>query len=113
MLELKDIVCCYGKVAAVKGISLTVGQGQIVALIGANGAGKSTTLRAISGLLRVASGKIIFDGQDITNASARKILSLGVAHCPEGRHVFPYMSVAENLEMGCYLRKTGKGLSQI
>jgi len=73
-------------------------------LIGANGAGKTTTLRAISGLIPVMSGKVIFDGQDITNASARKILSLGIAHCPEGRHVFPYMTVAENLEMGCYLR---------
>jgi len=104
VLELRDFVCCYGKVAAVKGISLTVERGQLVALIGANGAGKTTTLKAISGLLPVAGGKIIFDGQDITNASSRKILSLGIAHCPEGRHVFPYMSVAENLEMGCYLR---------
>jgi branched-chain amino acid transport system ATP-binding protein len=90
---------------AVKGISLTVERGQLVALIGANGAGKTTTLKAISGLLPAASGKIIFDGHDITRASARKILSLGIAHCPEGRHVFPHMTVAENLEMGCYLRK--------
>ena len=90
MLELRDIVCRYGQVTAAKGISLTVGRGQLVALIGANGAGKTTTLRAISGLLLPAGGKIIFDGNDITNASARKILSLGIAHCPEGRHAcFP------------------------
>ncbi len=104
MLELRDFVCRYGKVTAVKGISLTVERGQLVALIGANGAGKTTTLKAISGLVPVASGKVIFDGEDITNASPRKILSRGIAHCPEGRHVFPYMTVAENLEMGCYRR---------
>jgi branched-chain amino acid transport system ATP-binding protein len=105
VLELHDVVCRYGQVTAVKGISLTVGRGQLVALIGANGAGKTTTLRAISGLLPVAGGKIIFDGNDITTASARRILSLGIAHCPEGRHVFPHMTVEENLEMGSYLRK--------
>lgn len=108
MLELRDVVCRYGQVTAVKGISLTVGRGQLVALIGANGAGKTTTLRAISGLLPLAGGKIIFDGSDITRASARKILSLGIAHCPEGRHVFPHMTVEENLEMGSYLRKDRK-----
>jgi branched-chain amino acid transport system ATP-binding protein len=104
VLELRDIVCCYGKVVALKGVSLTVGKGQLVALIGANGAGKTTILRAISGLLHPTSGAIVFDGHDITHASARTILSLGIAHCPEGRHVFPYMTVVENLEMGCYLR---------
>jgi branched-chain amino acid transport system ATP-binding protein len=108
VLELHDVVCRYGQVTAVKGISLTVGRGQLVALIGANGAGKTTTLRAISGLLPLASGKIIFDGKDITSASARRILSLGIAHCPEGRHVFPHMTVEENLEMGSYLRKDRK-----
>jgi branched-chain amino acid transport system ATP-binding protein len=108
VLELHDVVCRYGQVTAVKGISLTVGRGQLVALIGANGAGKTTTLRAISGLLPVAGGKIIFDGNDITTASARRILSLGIAHCPEGRHVFPHMTVEENLEMGSYLRKDRK-----
>jgi branched-chain amino acid transport system ATP-binding protein len=105
VLELRDLVCRYGKVAAVKCISLTVGRGQLVALIGTNGAGKTTTLKAISGLLPAAGGKIIFDGHDITRATARQILALGIAHCPEGRHVFPYMTVTENLEMGCYLRK--------
>jgi branched-chain amino acid transport system ATP-binding protein len=108
VLELRDVVCRYGQVTAVKGISLTVGRGQLVALIGANGAGKTTTLRAVSGLLPLAGGKIIFDGSDITKASARKILSLGIAHCPEGRHVFPHMTVEENLEMGSYLRKDRK-----
>ena len=105
MLELRDLVCRYGEVTAVKGISLQVGRGQLVALIGSNGAGKTTTLKAISGLLPAAGGKIIFDGHDITRGSARTILSLGLAHCPEGRHVFPYMTVAENLEMGYYLRR--------
>ena len=104
MLELRDLVCRYGEVTAVKGISLQVGRGQLVALIGTNGAGKTTTLKAISGLLPASGGKIIFDGHDITRASARTVLALGIAHCPEGRHVFPYMTVAENLEMGCYLR---------
>ncbi len=100
MLELRDVVCCYGLVMALKGVSLTVGKGQLVALIGANGAGKTTTLRAISGLLHPTAGSIVFDGHDITHASPRKILSLGIAHCPEGRHVFPQMTVQENLEMG-------------
>ena len=104
MLELRDVVCRYGQVTALKGVSLVVGKGQLVALIGANGAGKTTTLKAISGLLHPTSGTIVFDGHDITYASARAILSLGLAHCPEGRHVFPQMTVLENLEMGCYLR---------
>ena len=104
MLELHEVVCGYGQVMALKGLSLRVGKGQLVALIGANGAGKTTTLRAISGLLHPIAGTIVFDGHDITRASARAILSLGIAHCPEGRHVFPQMTVLENLEMGCYLR---------
>ena len=105
MLDISDLVCRYGKVDAIKGISLSVEQGQLVALIGANGAGKSTTLRAISGLLTVASGKMTFEGEDITRCSARDILARGIAHCPEGRRVFPYMTVEENLEMGAYLRR--------
>jgi branched-chain amino acid transport system ATP-binding protein len=111
VLELRDVVCRYGQVTAVKGISLTVGRGQLVALIGANGAGKTTTLKAISGLLPPAAGKIMFDGNDLTGASARKILSLGIAHCPEGRHVFPHMTVEENLEMGSYLRKDRQAIA--
>jgi branched-chain amino acid transport system ATP-binding protein len=112
VLELRNLVCCYGKVTAVKGVSLTVARGQLVALIGANGAGKTTTLKAISGLLPPAGGQIVFDGVDITSASARKILGLGIAHCPEGRHVFPHMTVGENLEMGCYLRNDRREIAQ-
>jgi branched-chain amino acid transport system ATP-binding protein len=104
VLELRDLVCSYGKVLALKGISLRVEKGQLVALIGANGAGKTTTLRAICGLLTPQSGQILFDGHDISRAPARKVLSLGIACCPEGRRVFPYLTVDENLEMGCYLR---------
>ena len=111
MLELRDVVCRYGQVAALKGISLAVGKGQLVALIGANGAGKTTTLRAISGLLHPAAGSIVFEGRDITQASARAVLSLGIAHCPEGRHVFQEMTVLENLEMGSYLRSDRRGIA--
>jgi branched-chain amino acid transport system ATP-binding protein len=112
VLELRDIVCRYGKVTVLRGVSLQVGRGQLVALIGTNGAGKTTTLKTISGLLKPASGQIVFDGNDITNASARKILELGIAHCPEGRRVFPFMTVGENLEMGCYLRSDRAGIAQ-
>jgi branched-chain amino acid transport system ATP-binding protein len=111
VLELRDVVCRYGRMTALKGISLTVGKGQLVALIGTNGAGKTTTLRSISGLLHPTAGSIVFDGHDITHASPRTILSLGIAHCPEGRHVFPQMTVLENLEMGCYLRSDGKEIA--
>jgi branched-chain amino acid transport system ATP-binding protein len=105
VLEISDLVCCYGKVQAIKGISLLIKQGQLVALIGANGAGKSTTLRTISGILSSSSGRMVFEGEDITRCSAREILSRGIAHCPEGRRVFPYMTVEENLIMGAYLRR--------
>jgi branched-chain amino acid transport system ATP-binding protein len=112
VLEVRDLVCRYGQVTAVKGLSMDVGRGQLVALIGANGAGKTTTLRALSGLLPAAGGSILFEGCDITRASARKILALGIAHCPEGRRVFPYMTVAENLEMGCFLRRDRQEIAQ-
>jgi len=85
-------------------MSLSIEKGQLVALIGANGAGKSTTLRSISGVLASASGRIVFEGEDITRCSARDILARGIAHCPEGRRVFPDMTVEENLDMGAYLR---------
>jgi len=111
MLEIRNLVCRYGKVTAIKGISLKVPEKQLIVLVGANGAGKSTTLRAISGLVPAASGQIIFDGTDITGFSPSRILSLGIAHCPEGRRVFPYMTVIENLEMGCYLRSDSKGIA--
>ena len=104
MLTVEGLVCRYGKVEAVRELSIDVKQGELVTLIGANGAGKTTTLKAISGVLSPVAGRITFLGEDITRASARRILQLGLAHCPEGRRVFPYMTVAENLEMGCYLR---------
>jgi branched-chain amino acid transport system ATP-binding protein len=104
MLEIRDMVCAYGQVTALKGVTLSVKAGQLVALIGANGAGKSTTLRAISGLVPARSGSMIFEGEDITGASPQRVLTKGIAHCPEGRRVFPHMTVAENLDMGAYLR---------
>jgi len=111
VLKVEELTCRYGKVAAVRELSIDVNQGELVTLIGANGAGKTTTLRAISGVLAPASGRITFLGEDITRAAPRRILELGIAHCPEGRRVFPYMTVAENLEMGCYLRGDGAGIA--
>jgi branched-chain amino acid transport system ATP-binding protein len=110
VLTVEALECRYGKVAAVRGLSLEVRKGELVSLIGANGAGKTTTLKAISGVLPPAAGRVSFEGEDITRASARRVLELGIAHCPEGRRVFPYMSVRENLEMGCYLRKDKAGI---
>ena len=104
MLEVQGLHCLYGKISVLKGISLEVRHGELVSLIGANGAGKTTTLKAISGLVAAVGGRVTFEGEDITSAPARRILALGIAHCPEGRRVFPYMTVQENLEMGCYLR---------
>ena len=105
LLELKEITLLYGRIQALHGISLEVGQGEIVALIGANGAGKSTTMRAISGLRPVAQGSIVFDGQDITKLRADLRVVRGVSQSPEGRGVFPGMTVRENLEMGAYTRR--------
>ena len=105
MLEIKDLVVSYGKIKAVKGISVTVEQGQVVCLIGTNGAGKTTTLRTISGLLRPESGSILFEGERIDKAPAHKIVTMGVAHSPEGRRIFPRMSVEENLLLGGYSRR--------
>src|SRR6187200_254454 len=85
-------------------------EGELVTLIGANGAGKTTTLKAISGVLTASAGRIVFEGEDVTRASARRVLELGIAHCPEGRRMFPYMTVRENLEMGCYLRRDKAGI---
>ncbi len=110
MLILKNLECRYGKVAAVRGLSLEVNKGELVSLIGANGAGKTTTLKAISGVLPPSAGRVTFEGEDITRASARRVLQLGIAHCPEGRRVFPYMTVRENLEMGSFLRKDNAGI---
>jgi branched-chain amino acid transport system ATP-binding protein len=111
VLEVEGLTCRYGKVEAVRELTIAVKQGELVALIGANGAGKTTTLKAISGVLAPAAGRIVFLGEDITRASARRVLQLGIAHCPEGRRVFPYMTVAENLEMGCYLRGDAAGIA--
>jgi branched-chain amino acid transport system ATP-binding protein len=104
MLEIRDLVCGYGGVTALRGISMDVKPGQLVALIGANGAGKSTALRAISGLVPPRSGSMVFDGEDISHARPPRVLACGIAHCPEGRRVFPYMTVEENLMMGAFLR---------
>ena len=111
MLEIDGLVCRYGKIAAVRELSMKVAQGELVSLIGANGAGKTTTLKAISGVLAPAAGRITFLGEDITRASPKRILQLGIAHCPEGRRVFPQMSVLENLEMGSYLRTDANEVS--
>ena len=107
LLELKDVRVRYGAVEALKGISLEVNEGEIVTLLGANGAGKTTTLRTISGLLRPHTGQILFEGQPITSVPAHQVLGIGIGHVPEGRRVFPQMSVLENLEMGAYQRKGG------
>jgi branched-chain amino acid transport system ATP-binding protein len=104
LLEVENLVARYGRITALGGISLHVDEGEIVALIGANGAGKTTTLRAISGLLRPASGRVTFDGHDLTGIAPHEIVRLGVGHAPEGRRVFPRMTVRENLELGAYTR---------
>jgi branched-chain amino acid transport system ATP-binding protein len=105
MLELKDVHTYYGNIHALKGISLTVDDGEIVTLIGSNGAGKSTTLRTIQGLNKPRSGSIVLDGIELHKLPAHEIAGLGVAQSPEGRMIFPRMTVMENLEMGAYIRK--------
>ena len=102
MLEIKDLYVNYGAVHALNGVSMTVKDGEIVSLIGANGAGKTTTLRTITGLEKAASGSITFDGHDLRKIEPSKIITLKLAHVPEGRHIFPQMTVEENLEMGAY-----------
>ena len=105
LLEVKDIYVHYGKIAAIKGISLEVDEGEIVSLIGANGAGKTTTLKTISGLRPLTRGNVFFDGQDISRMPGHKRVQLGIGQSPEGRGVFPGMTVQENLLMGAYTRK--------
>jgi branched-chain amino acid transport system ATP-binding protein len=107
ILELEDVHTYYGSIQALKGITIEVRDGEIVTLIGANGAGKSTTLRSINGLNRPRSGTIRFQGQDITNRPAHEIVKLGIAQSPEGRRLFPRMSVLENLQMGAFQRARG------
>lgn len=105
MLEVKDIEVYYGVIQAIKGISFEVNEGEVIALIGANGAGKTTTLHTITGLLSPKKGSVTFEGQDITKVPAHKIVSLGMAHVPEGRRVFAELTVYQNLKMGAYTRK--------
>ena len=108
MLKIEDIHVYYGAIHAIKGVSFEVGEGEIVALIGANGAGKSTTLNTVAGLLKPRSGSILLNGQSIAGVPADKIVSRGMALCPEGRRVFLQMSVKENLEMGGFTRPAGE-----
>jgi len=107
-LEIKDLRVHYGKIEAIKGISFHVNKGEIVTLIGANGAGKTTTLKTISGLRGVSSGSILFDGKDISKMPAHERVDLGISQAPEGRGIFPGMTVLENLEMGKFNRKNRK-----
>ena len=105
MLEIRDLEVFYGMIQAIKGVSFEVNEGEVIALIGANGAGKTTILHTITGLLTPKKGQVIFEGQDITKVPAHKIVSLGMAHVPEGRRVFSHLSVYQNLKMGAYTRK--------
>jgi branched-chain amino acid transport system ATP-binding protein len=107
-LEINDLHVFYGKIEAIKGISVTVNQGEIVTLIGANGAGKTTTLKTISGLRKVSGGNIVFDGKDISNIKAHERVEMGISQVPEGRGIFPGMTVQENLELGKYFRSERK-----
>ena len=105
MLEVKDLEVYYGVIQAIKGVSFQVNQGEVIALIGANGAGKPTILHTITGLLAPKKGSVMFEGKEITKVPAHKIVSMGMAHVPEGRRVFAELSVYENLKMGAYTRK--------
>jgi branched-chain amino acid transport system ATP-binding protein len=112
LLEVNDINVYYGAIHALKGVSLEVGEGEIVTLIGANGAGKSTTLKAISGLLKPKTGSINFNGQNITNMPAHKIVGIGISQVPEGRRVFANLTIKENLEMGAFKRNDRAGIAE-
>ncbi|MCC8046244.1 MAG: ABC transporter ATP-binding protein [Clostridiales bacterium] len=105
MLEVKDLEVYYGVIRAIKGVSFEVNEGEIIALIGANGAGKTTILHTVTGLIKPKAGQVIFEGQDITKMPAHKIVKLGIAHVPEGRRVFAQLTVYQNLKMGAYTRK--------
>ncbi len=112
LLEVKDLKVNYGGIEALKGISFTVEEGEIVTLIGANGAGKSTTVRAISSIVPAASGSIVYNGTDITKADAQKVVESGIVMVPEGRRVFPNLTVLENLRIGAYLRNDKDGIEK-
>ncbi|MFZ3556816.1 MULTISPECIES: ABC transporter ATP-binding protein [unclassified Streptomyces] len=105
LLEVEDLKVAYGKIEAVKGISFSVEEGQVVTLIGTNGAGKTTTLRTLSGLLKPSAGKITFGGQPLASVPAHKIVAMGLAHSPEGRRIFPRLTIMENLQLGAFLRR--------
>ena len=105
MLRLEGVYAGYGRAPVLSDVSVEVGQGDLVCLVGANGAGKSTTLKTISGLVRPSAGRIVFDGREIQGWKPQDILRAGIAHCPEGRRVFPHLTVRENLEMGAYVRE--------
>ncbi len=109
MLEVRDLHVAYGPIKAVKGISFTVREGEIVALIGSNGAGKTTTLMALSGAIKPVGGRIIFNGEEITSLPAHRIIRKGLTLVPEGRRIFPFLTVMENLEMGAFVRGFSKG----
>lgn len=111
-LEVKDLEVYYGMIQAIKGISFEVNKGEVIALIGANGAGKTTTLHTITGLLSPKKGSVMFEGKDITKIPAHKIVSMGMAHVPEGRRVFADLSVYENLKLGAYTRKDKENLNK-
>ena len=111
LLEVRDIRTCYGSIEALKGISLTVDEGEVVTLIGSNGAGKTTTLRSISGLTPASAGTITFAGEEITHVPASEIVGRGIALAPEGRHIFPRMTALENLELGAHHRR-GPGIAE-
>jgi branched-chain amino acid transport system ATP-binding protein len=110
MLEVKDLEVAYGKIQAVKRISFAIEEGQVVTLIGTNGAGKTTTLRTISGLLRPTRGQIVFEGRRIDDVPPHEIVTMGVAHSPEGRRIFPKLTVEENLTLGAFARKDKAGI---
>ena len=112
LLRLEDLHAAYGPVAALRGLDLAVAPGELVCLIGANGAGKTSTLRAISGLLPPARGRIVFDGREIQRSAPARILEAGIAHCPEGRRVFPYLTVDDNLRMGAYVRRDRRAIAE-
>jgi branched-chain amino acid transport system ATP-binding protein len=112
LLELEDVHTFYGSIEALKGVSLEVNEGEIVTLIGANGAGKSTTLRSINGLNTPKRGRIVFRGKDITRRGPHDIVEMGISQSPEGRRLFPHMSVLENLEMGAFQRKDRAGIRE-
>ena len=112
MLEVKDLEVYYGLIQAIKGVSFEVNQGEVIALIGANGAGKTTILHTITGLIQPKAGKVLFEGTDITKVPGHKIVSMGMAHVPEGRRVFANLSVYQNLKMGAYTQKDKNAIEE-